>query len=266
MNHDEITDLLGAYALDAVDDDERAVVEEHLATCSRCRAEVQEHREVAGLLAQGGGAAPDGVWARIAGSLEEPPPALRLAPVAADEPPAPPAGAVGPAGADQGGREVVPLAPRRTWPRRLAAVAAVAAAVLVAVLGLEVRDQADRIDELQVALDDPATASYEAALVQPDTRRLELATADGTTTLEGAVTADGVGYLRAGPLPDLGEGRTYQLWGVDGEAPVSLGTIGADPAVVTFRAEGWETFAVSEEAAGGSVAPTSDPIAVGGPV
>ena len=51
MTHDEIQDLLGAYALDAVDDDVRALVEEHIADCARCRAEVQEHREVATLLA-----------------------------------------------------------------------------------------------------------------------------------------------------------------------------------------------------------------------
>jgi anti-sigma factor RsiW len=267
MTHDEIAELLGAYALDAVDDDERAAVEAHLEVCPRCRAEVEEHTEVAGLLAQGGGPAPEGVWGRIADSLEEPPPELRLAPVArAAEAPPTADRAPGPGVAPGAGADVVRLDDRRRWPRRLAAVAAVAAAVLVAVLGLEVRDQADRIDELQVALDDPARAALDAALVQPDTRRVELAVADGTATIEGAVTADGVGYLRADALPDLGEGRTYQLWGLGGDAPVSLGTIGADPAVVTFRAEGWEQFAVSAEDAGGSVAPTSDPVAVGGPV
>lgn len=279
MNHDEIAELLGAYALDAVDGDERAAVEAHLEVCPRCRAEVEEHREVAGLLAQGGGPAPEGVWGRIADSLEEPPPELRLAPVAraAEAPPTAegaPAGGVSPTAgvspaADRSpgsDGDVVRLDDRRRWPRRLAAVAAVAAAVLVAVLGLEVRDQADRIDELQVALDDPARAALDAALVQPDTRRVELAVADGTATIDGAVTAEGVGYLQADALPDLGEGRTYQLWGLGGDAPVSLGTIGADPAVVTFRAEGWEQFAVSAEDAGGSVAPTSDPVAVGGPI
>ena len=38
--HQEIEELLGAYALDAVDDDERDLVEAHLAGCPRCRAEV----------------------------------------------------------------------------------------------------------------------------------------------------------------------------------------------------------------------------------
>ena len=74
----EIEELIGAYALDAVDDDERAVVEQHLAVCARCRAELIEHREVAALLAYDGNPAPADLWDRIAESLDEPPPALRL--------------------------------------------------------------------------------------------------------------------------------------------------------------------------------------------
>jgi anti-sigma factor RsiW len=74
----QIEELIGAYALDAVDDDEREVVEQHLAVCARCRAELAEHREVAALLAYDGKPAPSDVWDRIVSSLEEPPPALRL--------------------------------------------------------------------------------------------------------------------------------------------------------------------------------------------
>ena len=37
---DELNVLAGAYALDALDDDERAVFEEHLKTCERCADEV----------------------------------------------------------------------------------------------------------------------------------------------------------------------------------------------------------------------------------
>ena len=53
MTHDPIEELLGANALNAVDDDERAAVDAHLATCPRCRAEVDAHREVASHLALG---------------------------------------------------------------------------------------------------------------------------------------------------------------------------------------------------------------------
>jgi anti-sigma factor RsiW len=51
----EIKELLGAYALDALEPDERAMVEAHLRTCVRCSVEVARHHEVAGLLANPGG-------------------------------------------------------------------------------------------------------------------------------------------------------------------------------------------------------------------
>ncbi len=76
--HAELQALLGAYALDAVEAEEAAVLELHLATCPRCRNELADHREVAALLGYAGGSAPGGVWDRIIASLEEPPPALKL--------------------------------------------------------------------------------------------------------------------------------------------------------------------------------------------
>jgi anti-sigma factor RsiW len=70
LSHTEIEDLLGAYALDAVDGDEARQVADHLVECARCRAEVAEHREVAALLAQGGSPAPAELWDRIAASID----------------------------------------------------------------------------------------------------------------------------------------------------------------------------------------------------
>ena len=51
MSEHDIHKLTGAYALDAVDDLERARFEQHLDTCEDCRAEVAELRETAALLA-----------------------------------------------------------------------------------------------------------------------------------------------------------------------------------------------------------------------
>ena len=79
MSHGEIKELLGAYALDAVDDDEREAVDRHLEGCVPCQTEVAEHREVASLMAVGWVPAPEGIWDRIAASLEETPPAMRWA-------------------------------------------------------------------------------------------------------------------------------------------------------------------------------------------
>ena len=50
ISHEEASELLGAYALHAVDGDEVTEVEEHLDTCPRCRAELDGLREVAGAL------------------------------------------------------------------------------------------------------------------------------------------------------------------------------------------------------------------------
>jgi len=72
-SHEELQELLGAYALDAVDADERGRVEDHLRGCARCRAEVEQHREVAAQLAYTGADAPDGLWRRIAAQLDAAP-------------------------------------------------------------------------------------------------------------------------------------------------------------------------------------------------
>ena len=40
--NDDIHSLVGAYAVDALDDAERARFEQHLAACAECRAEVDE--------------------------------------------------------------------------------------------------------------------------------------------------------------------------------------------------------------------------------
>ena len=51
MTTTDIHALVGAYALDAVDDLERVAFERHLQACESCRAEVDELRETAGSLA-----------------------------------------------------------------------------------------------------------------------------------------------------------------------------------------------------------------------
>ena len=68
--HEEIQELLGVYALDAVDPETAAVVERHLGECVRCSTEVAQHHEVAGLLANSGGASPAELWGGIASQLD----------------------------------------------------------------------------------------------------------------------------------------------------------------------------------------------------
>src|SRR5205814_2524884 len=117
MDHDEIAELLGAYALDAVEPEEAEAVARHLETCPRCAQEVDEHREAAAALAFAGETAPDGLWDRIQSRLEEAPPDIGLAPIVPFR--------GGPMGAGEG---------RGHRFRAAAMVAAAAAAAVIAVL------------------------------------------------------------------------------------------------------------------------------------
>lgn len=226
MTHDEVAELLGAFALDAVDDDETVAIEDHLRECARCRAEVAEHRETAALLAHASADAPPALWDRIAGSIDQP-------------------------------AEVVPLAPRlgssARRRRRIPTTALVgaAAALVIAVLGLQVRHQDQRIDALTSAM-----------AVAPVADVMSLETTDGQT-LPVMLATDGTAQLQATRLPKLDEGRTYQLWGVAGSTVVSLGVLGRDPGMIGFSADGYRALAITEEDAPGVVQTSNDPIASG---
>lgn len=243
MNHDEISDLLGAYALDAVDDAERVAVDAHLDTCARCRAEVAEHRETATLLAHAGSDAPEGLWQRISDELDPAPPAGRPAPALPGTPAA---------------------ARTRALPRALN-FALAAAIVAVALLGVQVNRQDDRIDGLQTALERPLVPAFEQALAAPGSREVELVSDDGELKVRGVVTGDRMGFLRVDDLPTLDPDRTYQLWGVNGEELVSLSVFDAAAGIVTFRAAApYEAFAVTEEEAPGVVVSEAPAVVAGG--
>jgi anti-sigma factor RsiW len=228
-SHDEIQELLGAYALDAVEPDERSEIDDHLRDCARCRAEVAEHRDTAAFLAHGGTDAPGAVWDRIAGSLETP--------------------------------NVVPLAPklgivprRNRWPQAVALVGA-AAALIIGVLVVQVREQDRRIDRIQGG--DPVAL----AMAEPGARVVHLTAGD--TELPVVLTPEGKAYLQASALPKLAADRTYQLWGQSGAQLVSVAVLGRDPGVVTFDVGGYAALAITEEQAPGVVQSKNRPIASG---
>lgn len=246
LNHAEIEELLGVYALDAVDPEEAGAVELHLRDCPRCRAEVAEHREMAASLAQVGSPAPSLVWSRIAASLEEEaPPQLDMARVVA----------LGPR-----------RARRRSVPARaLAALAAVAAAV-IAVLGVQIERMDDRQDQLASALQSSGLdKAVQAALLDESARRVDLRSDDGVTFVRAVVRDSGAAYLVENNLPPLPADRTYQMWAIAGDQPVSVGVLGTDPEVsaVQIAGTGVTVLAVTAEPAGGVAAPSSAPVVKG---
>jgi hypothetical protein len=251
--HHDIQELLGAFALDAVDADERDVIEAHLAGCPRCRAEVEGHRETAALLAHSGDRAPDNVWDRIAEALDEAPPALDLA-------------RLGPADELAGRR--ARFLPRSIPLRAAAATMAVAAALTLFVgvaLGRRDRGNLDRLNQAVAAMQSAAVAdAASVALSDPSAEQVKLASTDGKATAQVVRLPDGTGYLVPTGLAALPAGRVYQLWAVRSDAKISLGVLGARPAVSAFRMTGPVlAYAVTEEAAGGVAASQNQPVVVG---
>ena len=251
-SHDDIVDLLGAYALDAVDPEEAAAVEEHLAGCPRCTAEVAEHREVAAMLAHTGAPAPDGLWSRIAESLEEPPPELSI-----------------PLVAPEADATVIDLAERRRSPLvRWLPVGAAAAVVLVVVglvAGLVVADDdgggPDRSEEVALPLLEDVARRV---LNDPDAVKVNLTSPDGELAAPAAIDDDGSGYLLGSALPALDESQTYQLWGVSDSVVVSLGVLGASPEVVAFHVgDDVRSLVITQEVAGGVPSSSNPPFLAG---
>jgi anti-sigma-K factor RskA len=274
LSHQEIQELLGAYALDAVEPDEAEAVEQHLRDCPRCRDEVGCHREAAALLAHAGAPAPAGLWDRIAAQLEEEPPPFSApvfdAAASAGARPSGGAGSGGAAGAGHpavGGRggAIVPLPGRRAVPVRVAAAALAAAAVLIAVLGVQVVRVDHRLDRVVAAVDrhgiDPAAL---AALNDPAGRHVELRASDGAVDAEVVLLPSGEGYLVSSRLPALADDQTYQLWAVVGSDKISMGLLGSRPTVAAFRYSAKPAaLAITAERAGGVVTPEHTPIVVG---
>ncbi len=245
----ELDELLGAYALDAVDDDEREQLEAYLERTPAARSLVAEYRETAALLAHGGTEAPAGLWERIARTLEEEPPRF-----------AAPAGA-----------EVVRLESRRArLVRRVAVGAGVAAAVVaVVVLSLKVVQQGDRIDELERGSDTNAVlAAAETASRDPSAVRTAMTSTDGTVEARIVYLPDGDGFLLEDDLRALPADRTYQLWAFMGDAQparaISAGVLGPDPGVTAFRVQGpVVAFAITDEQAPGVASTTNPPVVQG---
>jgi anti-sigma-K factor RskA len=210
----ELEELLGAYALDAVEPDEKRRVEDYLRINPRAAAEVQQHREVATMLAFTGMDAPAGVWSRIESEIESsaPVPGPELAKVLAIN------------RKNSGGRRLV---------RPATLVSAAAALALLAVGFVAVSGRSN-------GRTDPIAQAYAAALDADDSATTQLVADGSTVSATGVIDADGHGYLDAADLPALDGDETYQLWGVlaDSDDVVSIGIVGSDPGLETFTVDG----------------------------
>jgi hypothetical protein len=261
ISHDDAGELLGAYALDAVDGDERVSLEEHLATCPRCQAELDGLREVAGALGNSGEPLPVDLWSSISDQLEH------HRPESEDPPPMPrlPSSSPAPFRAPVSGR----TRRARSAVLLLGAVA-VAASTVAVVLGIDLVHSQNSVTNLQ------QSAAHQRVIAQRTPAAIALHTAGHrvvtlensahVTLAEFVIVPGGRGYLVSSTLPRLGSGKTYQLWGLVGSTPISLGLLGAAPRGSTFTIAGatWASrLALTAEPDGGTVAPTGSIVASG---
>jgi anti-sigma-K factor RskA len=265
-------DHAAPYALGALDENDRASFEQHLASCDMCAAEVRELKDVAGLLATAAPrvAPPAGLRDRILSDAR----AVRPISVAA-KPSAPPAAVA---------TKPTPDVLRGRMPDRqrgtiIPWLAAAAALVLAVYLGQQYRRERIGRTAAELALasaratvDSTGTAlasrdSLIASLIAPDVQAL---TVSGTGPSPSAKyffdRRAGRIVIAANSLPPAARGRTYQLWGIEpGKPPVSLGTFNTDasgrglasvsvPAGLRIA-----VTAVTDEPAGGSAQPTTTP-------
>jgi anti-sigma factor RsiW len=245
LSHHELDELLGAFALDAVDGDEREQVERYLESSPRARAIVAEYRQTAAFLADAGTEAPPGLWERIEQSL-------------ADEPSrkeAPP---------------VVPLAPRRGRLGRFGlAGAAAAAAVVIGVLAVQVVRQDDRIDDLaREAARGSVLAAAEAASRDPNATDVRLSSPEGAPAARVVYLPNGEGFVMSSNLRRLAPDLVYQIWARVGDPQssrvISAGVLGPDPDVTAFRVGGPVLeFMITEEPAPGVATSVNPAVARG---
>ncbi|HWE56352.1 MAG TPA: anti-sigma factor [Acidimicrobiales bacterium] len=230
LNHREIKELLGAYALNAVDDRERAGVEVHLETCRSCQAEMDDHRRLADNLRRN---------------------AVRVSPLASFE-------------ADGIHRATGPPAPPvATSLRWLPALALAIVVVMLTGVFLEAQVRFDRIDAATKRSDLVGGAVLATAGPGATSTELRTPSAASVLTILSRVSG-GTGYAIDSSLPTLDGDRTYELWSVDHGSLTARVSLGRNPDIAVFTAPGGVTsYVVTVEHTSHPGQPTMPAVATG---
>jgi Anti-sigma-K factor rskA len=238
-NDPELDALLGAYALDALDADERLRVDAYLSANVGARDEVDELRESAAAFALApvdDTTAPAELWDRISEAID---------------------------GADELARRResrgLPGVRWMAW----AATAAAVAALLLAAQVIVLHRQLDRTR--QTGQQAAASAFVRAGHVS-GARKVALTPAKGAEVARVVLLPDGSGYLKSDRMAQLDSGHTYQLWALTGSAvhpvAISAGVLGSAPSAIAFQAAtDVHAFAITIERAPGVAQSTQKPYA-----
>ena len=173
-----IHELTAGYALDALDANERAAYEAHLAGCEQCQNELESFwlTTEALAVAASGPAPSDGLRDRILAEARAEP------------------------------HVVVPFEPRRRRLVPVLATAAAAAAVVALAVGLWAAHLSSQLDDSRSALD--RERANAAVLVDPESRTVALQTGTGKLVVD----PEGRSVLVLGGLAAAPAGKTYELW------------------------------------------------------
>ena len=255
---EEVRELLPLLALDALDQDERDVVDDHLAGCGACLEELAGYSETAAALA-------------LALPRADPSPALKGRVLAEAR-----RARVLPGGARLGRLPVPPMARisrASRWRVSLSSLVAGVALLLAAgstAWALSLRSELEAQNARIATLSERANnyARVTAVLQAADTQIRVLQSPDGAPDTFGRVYIDpdtSEGMLMVRNLPPLPPGRVYQLWvaGADGTRESAGLLTWTDKAGNGYtlikcpeKLSRWRWFNVTEEPAGGSPVPT----------
>jgi anti-sigma-K factor RskA len=233
LNLDELRNLLGAFALGALDDDERAQVEQYVLHDTEARAELHQLEHAVAWLGHASPRPSEASWDAVRAEMARD--------LAAD--------GHEPAPTSSESATVVDLASRRRSLPRWQRVTALAAAIAL-VLGFG-------IAMLSVFSADGGSGTTTVALAAPD----------GRVAVTARLHTDGSGTIVRSSLPRAPAGHEYQLWAQPdpGTSMHSAGLLGTDPHGRHIRVPAHtDRIAISVEPDGGSRAPTTDPVAVSG--
>ena len=236
MKCHQIEPRLAAYALDALDPEDRWQVEEHLEKCSACQVTLADYRMIGQQLA-------------FATPPVQPPPHLRARLIAA----------IAPSPPSPGWRERL-----RSWRERGFQAAVLVFMLAFAVFSLNLLQQVNALRRAQADLLRQSQA-YEAAMALMNDPDVRVAVVEGEG-VQGTVLFDPQGQiavLTVQGLEALPEGQDYQLWLIQAdETRLSGGVFDADAEFTSFVIHAPETLdsfvgiGVTIEPAGGSPGPT----------
>lgn len=246
------TSLTGAYALDAVSDAERAVLEEYLRGSEATRNEVTELQDTAVLL--GLATAPVNpsadLKARLMAQVAVTP---QLAPVTA-------APSAAPAAPAQTPTRTEIKAQQRWFSRTAIAITAAAAAVAIIIGGGVLVSNLGNNTEAPIS-----ATGIQAIRAADDAKQADAAiSTGGTATLVWSGEMAQAALIAEGMKP-LSDDQVYELWYINDGVPRPAGTftVGEDGSVsqvLEGDMQAGDLVGVTIEPAGGSELPTSDAI------